>query len=376
MNTTLGSAERMADAAAAFLSSLDETQRSAAVMPFPSDDERRLWFYTPTDHGGLPLGQMRPDQQRLAHRLLACGLSRAGYVTASTIIGLENVLDHLEGWTTSFARERGRDPGLYYVRVFGEPGSDAWAWRVGGHHLSVNVTVLGAEVVSTTPCFLGADPAASPLLGPHELRPLAAVEDLALDLVRSLDPDQASAAIVSPVPPVDLVGVNRSRLADGDLPLPLRDVWRGRFEGELLELVDAIQDRAEATLGLRREHLDAVRYSDTPKGLAAASMTTSQQDGLRELLACYLHRAPDDVAEREIAKFAGERLGALHLCWAGGAERGEPHYYRVQGPGLVVEYDNTQRDANHVHSVWRDPDDDFGADALAHHYSTGHHQPG
>ena len=173
---------------------------------------------------------MRPSQQQLAMRLLATGLSRAGYVTASTIMGLENVLDELEGWRASFGHERGRDPGRYYVRIFGQPGADSWSWRFGGHHVSVHHTVVGGELRAFTPCFLGADPARSPLLGPHELRPLAACTDLAFELLRSLTDAQRSVAVLSPVPPIDLVGANRTTLAEGDGPLRLALVWRNAVE--------------------------------------------------------------------------------------------------------------------------------------------------
>jgi uncharacterized protein DUF3500 len=152
----------MADAAATFLDALDKHQRAAAAWPFPSDEERRRWFYTPTDHGGVPLAHLRPAQQRLALRLVASGLSRPGFVTVATIMGLENVLDAVEGWTASFERERGRDPSMYYLRIFGEPGAPTWSWRFGGHHVSLQLAVVEGEAWSCTPCFLGADPAAPP----------------------------------------------------------------------------------------------------------------------------------------------------------------------------------------------------------------------
>ncbi|HYZ99054.1 MAG TPA: DUF3500 domain-containing protein [Acidimicrobiales bacterium] len=366
-------AAAMASAAAVFLASLDDDQCELAGWPFPSDDERRRWFYTPTDHGGVPLGDLSPAQQRLALRLVATGLSRAGYVTVSTILGLENVLDHLEGWVTQFDRERGRDPGRYYLRVFGDPGADrAWSWRFGGHHVSINHTVVDGEVAAVTPCFLGADPAASPLLGPHPLRPLAGAEDLGRELVRSLDEAQRAAAILSPVAPVDIVGANRSRVAEGDLPLPLPDVWRGRFDGEPGRLLEEVQRRAEQTAGLRPEHLEAVRLSTTPRGIAADRLTADQQQVLRALLDAYVGRIPEALADAEAAKYDGDRIGGLAFAWAGGVEPGEGHYYRIQGPDLLVEYDNTQRGANHIHTVWRDPDRDFGGDPLGSHLRTAH----
>jgi hypothetical protein len=369
-------ARRMADAAAAWVATLDDVQRGVAVWPFADADERGRWYYTPTDHGGLPLGAMRPGQQRLAHALVATGLSRAGYVTVATIIGLDNVLDHLEGWVTSFGRERGRDPGMYDLRVFGDPTGDApWSWRFGGHHVSIQHVVAGGEVVGSTPCFLGADPAEAPLLGPHLLRPLGALEDLGRELARSLDEAQRAVALVSPVAPVDLVSANRPRFGegDGDLPLPLIDVWRDRFTGDMARRVIRVQEQAEAAAGLRPEHLEAVRLGRTPRGLAAAHLRVDQRELLRALLDTYVGRIPDALADAERATYAAEAdLDRLHFLWAGGLERGEGHYYRVQGPRLLAEYDNTQRDANHIHTVWRDARRDAGADPLGAHYQLAH----
>jgi hypothetical protein len=195
-------ADRMTRAARAWLASLDDEQVAQAAWPWEPDGERLRWFCTPTDHGGLPLRDMRPAQQSLAMQLVATGPSRAGYVTVSTIMGLENVLDQLEGWQVDWGRERGRDPQLYWLRVFGEPdGRGPWAWRFGGHHVSLNFLVVDGEVQAATPCFLGADPAESPLLGPHSLRPLAGAEDLARDLVRSLDEAQTQRALLTGIAP-------------------------------------------------------------------------------------------------------------------------------------------------------------------------------
>lgn len=367
-------AGRMAEHAAALLDSLDASQRAVGHWPFPSDDERRLWFYTPTDHGGLSLHDLRPHQQRLFHQLLASGLSHAGYVTAATIIGLDNILDHLEGWTIEFGRERGRDPMLYYVRIFGDPRTDdAWSWRIGGHHLSVNHLVVDGALAATTPCFMGADPASAPLLGPHPLRPLAGIEDVARELVRSLTDEQRAGVIVADRPPTDLVTGNRTVLHDGDDAVPLPDIWRGRFEGAIGEFLQHAQDRLDARVDLTEAHKDAFRWTTAPKGLAARHLSTEQRGTLDALLRLYVGRLPDDVADEEAAKFAGAAMDDLHLLWAGGLEPGQPHYYRVHGPSLLVEYDNTAREGNHVHSVWRDPRGDFGADVLAHHRSAHEH---
>lgn len=372
-------AARMADAARAWLDSLDDAQRAAAEMPWPSDEERHRWYYTPTDHGGLPLALMRPAQQRLAMRLVATGLSRPGYVTVSTIMGLEDVLDEMEGWQVDWGRERGRDPQLYWLRVFGDPGAGnsgaggPWSWRFGGHHVSVHHVIAGGRVQASTPCFLGANPARSPLLGGHLLRPLGAAEDLARDLVRSLDDEQAARALLSAVPPVDIVGGNRPRVSDGDLPLTLPEVWRGRFaDSRLTRQAESMQRGMEAGAGVTPEHVEALRLTAAPKGVPAAALSAAQREQLRALLHVFLDRIPDELAEREAAKFAGDKLRDVHFAWAGGTGRGQRHYYRLQGPRLLAEYENAQRDVNHVHTVWRDPEGDFGDDVLARHLAAFH----
>ena len=371
-------AARMAAAAAAWLDALDPAQQAVATGAAPgpdadSDAERRRWFYTPCDHGGLTLGAQRPAQQRLAHQLVATGLSTAGYVTVATIVGLDNVLDHVEGFSIDWGRERGRDPGMYYLRVFGEPGGTApWGWRFGGHHVSLNNLVTGGAVRSVTPCFFGADPAASPLLGSAPLRPLGGVEDLARDLVRSLDPGQAARAILLDRAPSDIVGGNRSRLSDGDQMIRLRDLWRGHFaEPRLDELVTRLGDGAERASGYDAADHQRVALTSVPKGLPARELDATQRAGLRALLAAYLGRVPDGLSPQPDYE-DDAALDAVHLAWAGSADPGRPHYYRLQGPRLLIEYDNTQRQANHAHSVWRDPAADFGYDVLGAHL-TAHH---
>jgi Protein of unknown function (DUF3500) len=366
-------ADRMTEEAERLLDSLDSDQRTVAQWEFPADEERRQWFYTPTDHGGLPLGQMSAPQQRLAFRLMASGMSTAGYVTASTIIGLENVLDQLEGFTASWNRPRGRDPLMYFVRVFGEPSSGSWSWRIGGHHISLNFTIVGGAIAGTTPLFLGADPASSPLLGPHPLRPLEGVEDLARELTRSLDPAQHARAVLTPRAPTDLVLVNRPVINNGDEPLPLRDIWRGRLPDEFDQLAIRIQAAADRSAALTIEDLAAMSFTTTPKGLPASAMNPAQRDMLDTLLRRYTGRLPDGLADEETAKFSGSGLDDVHLMWAGGLEPGEAHYYRLHSPVLLAEYDNTARGANHVHTVWRDPRGDFGGDILAAHRATHDH---
>jgi hypothetical protein len=319
---TAGPPDRMAEAAARWLASLDPAQRAKAAFGFPDDAERTRWYYTPTERGGLPLAEMGPVQQRLAHRLVASGLSEGGYATAATIMGLENVLDAREGWRRGYdgrtVPHRGRDPQLYFVSVFGDPGSGPWGWRVGGHHVALNYTLAAGGRVSASPLFFGANPAMTRLVGPGVLRPLAAEEDLGRELLAALAPDQRAKAVVSPVAPGDILHRNRPRVEPGP-----RD------------------------------------------GLPATGMLPPQRAMLEGLVRQYLGRLPDELASAEAARVLGPAAAELHFAWAGGPGPGQPHYYRVQGPRLLIEYDNVQDGANHVHSVWRDPAGDFGQSTAA-----------
>ncbi|HEX4253949.1 MAG TPA: DUF3500 domain-containing protein [Streptosporangiaceae bacterium] len=382
MNTDQASAAaevatRMADAATAWLAALHPDQRAVATRPAPgtgaeSEAERQRWFYTPTDHGGLTLGAQSAAQQRLAHQLVASGLSRPGYVTVATIIGLENVLDHTEGWVADWERERGRDPELYYLRVFGEPGSPAWGWRFGGHHVSLNNLIVDGQVRAMTPCFLGADPAVSPLLGPEPLRPLAGAEDLARELMRSLGPDAETLATLHSRAPSDIVGGNRPRLADGDEMIRLRHIWNGEFTvPAVVDKLLEVDNAAEAATGYNPGDHREVALTAQPRGLAARDLDDGQRRQLRRLLACYLGRVPDPLSPLRDYDDEGT-LDGVHLAWAGPVVPGQPVYYRLQGPGLLIEYDNVQRGANHAHSVWRDPESDFGLDVLTAHRAAHH----
>jgi hypothetical protein len=370
-------ADRMAEAARPWLETLDAEQRTIGqgVVPAddPGDNERRRWFYTPTDHGGLTIHQQRPAQQRAAMRLVSTGLSPAAYVTVATIMGLENVLDYTEGFVALFDRERGRDPGLYYLRVFGEPGAEGlWGWRFGGHHVSLNNLVVDGVLVATTPCFLGADPAASPLLGGAVNRPLAKVEDLARDLILSLRPELAARALLLSRAPSDVVTANRTYVSDGDRVIPLVDIWRDeRFPDPVERAKLQMSDAIDEVTGLSGADQEAVAYSIEPRGVPAGELDAEQREMLRALLATYLDRTPAGVSP--LHRYDNEAaLDAVHFAWAGPTAPGQPHYYRLQGPQLLIEWDNTQSNANHAHSVWRDPTSDFGLDVLARHRAAHH----
>ncbi|MBX3012331.1 MAG: DUF3500 domain-containing protein [Caldilineaceae bacterium] len=359
--------QRMGEAAENFLAALSTDQRAAAQLDFANQAERTTWHYTPTPRQGLPFTEMDRKQQRLAQALVMTGLSRGGYNTATTIMGLETLLDAKEGFT---AQLWWRDSRLYHVTIFGSPDErNPWGWRFEGHHISLNYTIVGGLIVAPTPTFFGSNPAESPLSSHHSLRPLAGIEDFARDLLHSLSDEQRAHAILTSVAPPDIVMLNRPFVVEGALP--------AQTPGVDDTVAVASQFRTMARLleerGVTAAELEAVRYSAAPKGIAASALTSSQQEILWALMGDYIHRMPDELAEIELKKLQQQGVGGIHFAWAGGLERRQPHYYRLQGPRFLVEYDNTQNDANHIHSVWRDPANDFGADILAQHYATSHH---
>ena len=207
-------AERMAEVASRFLSSLDSDQRARVTRPLDDDEERRHWNYAPMPRYGLPLGEMNALQQQGAHQLAASGLSNSGYVTASAIMGLENVLDASEGWQggrmgVDVGSERWRDPLLYFVTLFGDPSDETWGWRFEGHHVSLHYTIKDRRVIAPTPSFFGANPAEARFGGGGRLRPLAGEEDLGRELLHSLDEMQRGQAVIASGPPPDIVQSNR-----------------------------------------------------------------------------------------------------------------------------------------------------------------------
>ncbi len=243
----------MTELAATLIDSCDPQQRSSLIRSW-DDEDRTTWFYTPTDHGGLPLNAQRPAQQRLTMRLVAEGLSGAAYNTVAAVIGIENILDRVEGFQRDWGRERGRDPGLYWLRFFGEPGADRWGWRFGGHHVSLNYVIVGGRLVSATPCFFGADPARSPLLGAGELAPLGAVENAARSLVGSLTEAQLQQALLHPTAPSDIVSGNRARVTTPAEMIHMNDaqLW-GRLldDPKMREIAEVIDQTVEAAAGYR-----------------------------------------------------------------------------------------------------------------------------
>jgi hypothetical protein len=316
------------------LALLDAVDDERLRRPFPDNEERTSWFYTPTDHGGIPLGDLTPVQQQRVFALLAAALTPTAYATACTIMGLENVLDRIEGfrvWERAFRSGRGRDVGLYYVTVFGDPASGTWAWRVGGHHVSIHRTFVDGALVATTPSFFGSNPADTPLLGGRWLRPLAVYEDIARELVHA-HPD----AVVSPDAPHDLASGNRPFLSEGDAPLDLFALMRGGRNDN--------PPAVDPAIPLTRE----------PKGIASGD--------LQPLVDAFCEQVPDLQLD----------ASSMRFLWAGGTGKGEPHYYRLQTADWLLEYDNVQDGANHIHTVIRSWDGDFGRDVLSAHHAAHH----
>jgi hypothetical protein len=309
----------MAETAKAFLASLDPEQRARATFQF-QDEERFDWHYIPKERKGLPFKDMNSAQKHLAHALLSAGLSQRGYIKAVSIMSLDEILRILENGTGPV-----RDPERYFFSVFGEPSETGiWGYRVEGHHVSQNFTIVNRKVLAA-PTFFGANPA-EVREGPRKgLRVLGREEDLGRAFIQSLTPEQKKTAIVS-----------------ADAP------------GEIL------------TGPMRKAAL-----TGQPSGIAASKLTAQQRTVLQNLLDEYCNNLPEEVAqvrEDQIKKAAGN----LYFAWAGGEQVGQPHYYRIQSAAFLIEYDDTQNGANHIHTVWRDFEGDFGLDLLKEHYQTSH----
>jgi hypothetical protein len=320
-----GTVRVMEEAADRFLHALSDEQRIKATFPFEGD-ERYFWHYTPIDRNGLPLKEMSGPQRELAFALMATGLSAGGNHTARQIIDLEPILkeaEQMEGRTDGPIRDSER----YWFSVFGAPGgTEPWAWRVGGHHIGVSFTIVDRDYIAPTPLFFGANPA-EVRHGPHEgMRTLAEEEDLARLLLASLEERQKAVAIVRAVAPDDILTEN-FRKVDPTMPP------------------------------------DGIRYSE---------LTGEQRGHLVTLIRHYVTRATDEVSDGAWKRIERDGFDSVGFAWAGPEQRGEGHYYAVKGAGFLIEYDNTQNDANHIHSVWRDYANDWGEDLLAAHYAATH----
>jgi len=308
----------MAVAAAEFIGTLDDAQREQAL--YPADSPERVNFhFVPMERGGLVFKSMSERQRTAALKLLRTALSTSGAATAEAIMQHELILRAIENGAPH------RDPELYYVAIFGQPGTTPWGWRFEGHHLSVNQTITDAGV-SGTPLFYGANPAKVPAGQPRAgYRLMGDVEDIGRDFVLSLTEQQRGMAIIA--------------------------------------------DRANREIETAQE--SRVSPLD-PKGLKYPDMTEDQQAHLRAIVDYYLHRHRNEISSAQLARIEEHGMDNLVFAWAGPTDVGAGHYYRIQGPTFVIEYGNTQNQANHHHTVFRDFENDFGRDVFGDHYRQQH----
>jgi hypothetical protein len=312
----------MAAAATNLWAALTPEQQKAAGFEF-GDAERLNFHFVPRERKGLPWAQMTMTQRLLAQALLSSGLSSRTYGEAMTIMSLEEILAGIEK-----GKGPKRDPELYFFTIFGKPGpTGTWGWRVEGHHVALNFTIVDGRGVASAPAFLGANPhevREGPRAG---LRTLAAEDDMGRALAKSLDDVQRKAGVLSDAAPKDIVTGNKR---------------------------------------------DAASLIGEPKGVRYAELKPEQQAMLRVLVNVYAHRMRPELAHADLAAIEQSGWADVRFGWAGGMDKGQGHYYRIHGPTFLVEFDNTQGGANHVHSVWRDLKNDFGEDLLKRHYERDH----
>jgi hypothetical protein len=310
-------------AAKSFLASLPAELRATASFSFDSP-QRLSWYFVPRERLGVPLLQLDDRQAELLGPLLATALSPEGLLEARGAMKHENILRKIE--TDAGIDATRRDPGLYYSSVFGTPDSAVpWGWRFEGHHLSLNVTELPGQPPVVAPLFIGANPAKVPSGAEAGFRLLGAEEDLGRALITMLPENRRKQAMLSDTAFPDIVTSNDPKVR----PLAM-------------------------------------------EGLAAADMNPDEQRALRRIIELYTGRVNAASAKDLLARIDHAGFGKVRFGWAGGIEPGQKHYYRVHGPTLLIEYDNTQNDANHVHTVYRDLERDFGGDALRQHLTTAH----
>jgi hypothetical protein len=315
--------EEMVGAATGLWKSLSPEQQAKAHFDF-KDEERLNWHFIPRDRKGLPIKEMNADQKKLAIGLLSTALSAKGLEKATTIMSIEQILAEMEGPN----RKMPRDPELYYFSIFGTPDSKGvWGWRVEGHHISINITLADGKAITATPAFLGSNPG-EVKNGPRKgLRILGNDEEMGRAIVKSMTDEQKAVAVFTKEAPKEVILVPKEK----------------------------------------------VRQLD-PVGLGWAKLDAKQQEAVWTLIQEYANRLRGEFAEHDLAKIEKAGKDKVSFAWAGGLDRGEPHYYRIQGPTFIIEYDNVQNGANHVHSVWHDPASNFGEDILRAHHEADHNK--
>jgi hypothetical protein len=313
-------AANMASSANNFWASLTPEQQAKAGFAFDSE-ERFNWHFIPRERKGLTWNDMTSAQQALGHAFLASGLSSRGYQQAVTIMSLDQILKDIEQ-----GKGPKRDPNNYAFSVFGTPGEKStWGWRVEGHHLAMSFTISDGKAVAG-PVFFGTNPA-EVRDGPRKgLRLLAVEEDLGFELIKSFSEDLRKKAIIEATAPKEVISGNSRKANPGE-----------------------------------------------PVGVAVSEMTPVQKKLVMTLVEDYAYRLRPELGDDDLAKIEKAGFENIKFAWAGGTEPGIGHYYRIQGPTFLVEFDNTQNNANHVHTVWRDAANDFGEDLLKQHYDQTKH---
>ncbi len=303
--STRASATRMALAAGGFVRALTASNARRAQLAVDAP-ERTRWRYTPGNRAGLTLGEMNAAERAAVQDLLTAALSEAGREKVTNIIELELVLRELQG---DF-----RDPDRYTVALFGTPGAALWGWRFEGHHLSLNFTLAGDSVAIDAPSFLGATPAIVASGPKRGLRVLKEEEDRAWALLQSLDPAQRGQAVIDSRPYGDIVSGTPARLD------PM-----------------------------------------TPEGLRAERMNPAQRALLQQLIEVFAGTFSAELRDARLARAQAGGADTRYFAWAGATTRGGRFYYRIQGAQFLIEFDASQDGGNHLHSVWRDFQQDFGA---------------
>jgi hypothetical protein len=321
----------MTTAVQSWLAMLSPEQRKQAIHDF-SSDERQTWYFTPHSRNGLALKQMQPVQRQAVLAILKTALSASGYEKATGIMDLENVLRVVENRP---ANDTYRDPDNYYLTVFGDcQRAEPWGWRFEGHHISMQFSSLTGRVVGMTPLFFGSNPgevrgSAVANLPQNGKQMLREETELAFALLKTLTADQRKQLVLA--------------------PKAYPEVLTGNARRASLERMD---------------------------GLPITAMTADQRKLFLSLVQTYLNRYRITLAKQQFERIESDGLSTLHFAWAGDLTpevgEGGGWYYRIHSPTLLIEYDNTQSNANHIHTVVRDLTNDFGDDLLRTHYQNKH----